>query len=1142
MAIAFTANRVASQGTFAAAGTYVVSPATNTVVGETLFLSVALDPTSPVLNGDQFVSVTDNKGNSWLPVRAGTGGAGAGSNVGAAIYLFYCRVNRQILTTDVITIFGAFANTTTRVAVIVDAFSGISALMPRAFNQVVSPNAAIGTSATQSVAITPAASGQLVYGVNAIETNTAVTGDADATNGAWSAIGTVLSNSGTDATSMTLNRQYKIVTAGGAQSWDTTTAVAKTFSAMAAVFAVAAAHVAPSFPEGNPRYPNLAGFEGLPTTTSALSVDRGTGYLYTYIPLPDENGSSYTVTGAEFVTPTELSQHHIAYDMYSVLNLQDASEDDIQTIYLPLRKATLVGGATVSGGTALSALSTVGGDYVTMAGFTQSVDLWFDPTQLSANFLNSRIVNFGIQYVAYRDNSASQGSPSQGFMASYTDTLANAGSGTGGTLGWWISAYYKRDNKYETRWFGETNLFPRTQDRIYSAPGSRPNQNAPWRVQDLVHMANGDESLKFTITGQASQTDLLQTTIFFDYIVMVVQLAPERRYGSGIRTLNNTYTGSGLYGFNYDFTRFQDAFNTSLLMNNNPNGVVGPVNVLLVREAVPASESDYLRLQTGNNAITSLFEALGPSAQLKAFTQPRDTLEADSTFQGFHLGQPGTNFVPIVNGAPYGEIQEFNEYTSSIMIFDENSLGANGPDFGGYTGLAPNNFIQVYNGHNNTAVIQAPGGTQYTYLKVLVRPDPALLTGGSNALTFSIQQPLATPIATATLTASTFNASTNDSGFGWKEIVLTLSAPVTPSAGSVYIVASTTTVASNTPWYWAAAAPDNADGLNGYAGVNGYDYAAVLETALPTPAFVMSTVTLNYSRPVCVATTDKFAKFTFSNGAQYDKIVIMRYDTQGEPILVGTIDAPTNTTVFTDATTPWDIPLGTLSYQVYGIRNADGLVASVSATWNDTSPNPGAAFGLAYNPPLFSTGRPTGGYPALVFTYPVVDQSSVQISWETLNESTMVPLHGVDKFLQLRGAEQRGLRMTATVVVDKFALCDTGLITTYTSLEPAAPAEQLAQGRKSMSPLVYGGDNSPLEPAITSLGARQPWGTNYSLRDLERIGDPITVRFPGGHTRLMNIEIGSMMVTPWSGLYMAEITLTDAAPLDYLASGITVTS
>lgn len=1145
MAIAFVTTRFSSGGAaFNANGAFAFSPATNTVVGNTLIMSVALDPTSPVLNGNQFVSVTDNRGNSWLPIR--NQGAGAGSNVGAAAALFFCRVNRQITTTDTITIFGAFAGTTTRVSVIVDEFSGIDNRVNPTFSGVVPTQAGVGiTAAPLLPAITPAAAGQLVYAMAAIETNTAVTGDADVTNGAWSAIATAASNSGTDATSMAVSRQYKIVTAGGAQNWSVTTAITHTWATLGVVFAVAPAHIAPTFPEGNPHYPAFAGFEGLPTSSSQLSIDQGTGYIYNYLTLPDELGSSYQVVGSEFVVPQELSQHHIAYDWFYQPNVTDGSLDDIQTVYLPLRRAHLVSATLNSGLTtdaaALAALNAVGGDFAIMAGTgTQAVDLYFDTTQLTASFLNSRIVNFGIQYVAYRDNSASQGSPSQGFSLSYSDSLANAGAGTGGTIGYWISAFYKVDNKYETRWCGETNLFPRTADRILSAPGSKPNMNAPWRVQDLLHMNNGDESMKFTITGQASQIDLAQTTVFFDYIVMVVQLAPERRLGAGVRTMNNTYIGNGQYPFAFDFTRLQDPINTAALATASAaNNTLGLGYTVVVREAAPASESDWLRLQLGSNAITSLFEALGPSAQMRAFTQPRESL----------YYQPDTQFAPIVHGARYGAIQDFSGYTSSIMVFDENSIGVDGPSFGGYNGLAPLNFVQVYNGHAETAVIQAPGGQQYTYLKVLIKPDPALVGfGGATGITFTVEQPALTVLATLTVTPAAWAGLSNDAGFGWKEASGVLSVPVTPAAGSVFIRATSGgVVPANTPWYWASAQPDNNDGLNGYAGVNGYDYAAVLTAALPVPTVTMSTVTQSFSRigGACIASaSEKIPKLTFTNGASYDKIVVFRYDTMGEPILATTIDFPTNTTIFQDAAVPWDIPVGTLKYQVYGIRTADSLFMSTQVIWNDISPAPGAVLGLAYNPPLQGLGFSKTNYYNFDFVLAPADPTQVQITWTSLNNSTMVPLHGIDKQVQLREIEQRGLAVTFNCLIDHFGLasCDaSSILAAYANLEPNAPKEQPAVGGAAMSPIVFGGDQSPLAYRDIGLGPGA-FGMPILLRDLERVQGPITLKFPGGHTRLVNFELTSMIVTPWTGLYMVEIRLTDAAPIDFLATDITIVS
>lgn len=1136
MAIAFIATRATPANVFNANGVFAFNPGTNCTAGNTLIMSFALDPVSGVVGGNQFCSVTDTKGNSWIPVGFRTQGS---ASTGAAVAMFYCRPARAILTTDSIQVFCPFASATTRASAQVSEWSGISALVNVAFNNVVAPTTGAGSSTTQATsAITPNATGQLVIGGMAIETNTAVTGDTDVTNGAWGGITTVLSNSGSDLTSMSLSVQAKVVTAAGAQNWATTTAVAKNFAGITAVFAVAPAHIAPNFPEGNPNYSRFAGFEGLPTSSASLSIDQGTGYIYNYVTLPDEVGSSFQVVGAEFVAPAELSQHHIAYDWFYQPNITDGALDDIQTVILPLRRAHLNGATLNSGLTtdaaALAALNAVGGDFAIMAGSgTQNVDLYFDTTQLTASFLNSRIINFGIQYVAYRDDSASQDSPSQGFSASYTDSLANATSGTGATLGWWISAYFKKDNKYETRWFGETNLFPRTADRILSAPGAKPNMNAPWRVQDLIHMNNGDESMKFTLTGQASQQDLLQTTVFFDYVVMVVQLAPERRLGAGIRTVNNTYVGSGQYPFTFDFTRLQDPINTAVLATASAaNNLPGTGYTILVREAAPASESDYLRLQTGSNAITSAFEALGPSTEMKAFTQPRESLNP----------QPDTAFVPIVNGARYGDIQNFSEYTSSIMVFDENGLVPDGPSFGGYIGLAPPGLLQVYNGHPQIATVQAPGVIQYAYLKVLIKPDPALTGfGGATSIVFTVEQPLATVLATVTITPAAWNSFVDvpDKGYGWKEVSVLLPAPVTPAAGSVFIRATSGgVVPANTPWYWAAATPDNGDLLNGYGGATSADYAALLAVVLPVPTVTLSTAsgaTMPRASSLCLAATEKVPHFVFTNGAQYDRIIVYRYDTMGEPIYVTTLIDPQNNVTFNDLCVPWDIPTNTLKYIVYGVRDADNLSQTATFTWNDISTNPGAAFSLAYNPSFVgSIGQSLTNYFNFDLIYAPVDGTQVQFEWKSLNGSTLVPLHGIDKQVQLRELEQRGMSVSMRVLIDSFGeiACDTTINSVYANLAVNAPKEQLATGVQAMSPVVFGGDNSPLSFRNIGLGA-SPHGMGIYIRELERIGAPMTLKLPGGHTRLMNVEITNMMITPSAGLFMAELTLTDAAPLDF---------
>ena len=70
-------------------------------------------------------------------------------------------------------------------------------------------------------------SGDIVFGAAAIETDDAVTGDSDTTNGNWSAILTRLADNGTDGVTMSCASQYKQTTGTGDQTWTCTTAAGR---------------------------------------------------------------------------------------------------------------------------------------------------------------------------------------------------------------------------------------------------------------------------------------------------------------------------------------------------------------------------------------------------------------------------------------------------------------------------------------------------------------------------------------------------------------------------------------------------------------------------------------------------------------------------------------------------------------------------------------------------------------------------------------------------------------------------------------------------------------------------------------------------------------------------------------------------
>lgn len=84
-----------------------------------------------------------------------------------------------------------------------------------------------GNDTTHSAPTVSVTSGDIIFGAAAIETDDAVTGDADADSGSWSSILTRLADGGADASTMSCSSQHKTVTATANQAWACTTATAR---------------------------------------------------------------------------------------------------------------------------------------------------------------------------------------------------------------------------------------------------------------------------------------------------------------------------------------------------------------------------------------------------------------------------------------------------------------------------------------------------------------------------------------------------------------------------------------------------------------------------------------------------------------------------------------------------------------------------------------------------------------------------------------------------------------------------------------------------------------------------------------------------------------------------------------------------
>jgi hypothetical protein len=1050
MAITFIANRASSS--VASPGTeesITLATGSAIVKGNTLVLMTAynnsgtagVDPEMIVAQSEDVTAFPyyDSRGNYWYRLAKAVRTSGT-ANDGAVADVWACRVGTTYEDGDTISLQWAFP--VTGFAYILLEYSGIKGQSYAP----VTPVTGTGTGLSIGNLTIDVNAGQLLLGVAATETNGTITGDGDTTNGAWGGVSNLLYNSGTDATSMTLSIQAKTPNADGSQTWTLSKSVGSADWAAVAVvfepFVDAPFDITP----GNPNEPCIAGPEILPVTTIGLTFDTGTEYLFSHQVPPNSYGSQdYRPVTTFQQTPSQTSgsliqAHTYAFDVYRAGD--ELARDPIEVYNGNLTGAGLGGAATVSGSmTEADALATPGGDHVILPSANDYVDVLFNVADLVNYYPNHRILRWGVTYLAWKDDS-SPPTPGEGMGFQWRDDDADNGSGASIMMGYWLVPNYLRDAQYETRWFGETNLAARGKgDVVFSELG----WGAPFTVNDLSHMDISDQTTRIRIFGGQGE-DLLQTDVYLDHIFMVVELVPERRLASGMRRIvtsplvtANTYQAG---------TASVPVFPA---LNSTTKWIVpseATDYVLAVREALPASPSDWYAVRTEGGRGIAGNEAVGPPFESRA-----------------------------LKGRLAGTPVEMETIYPAVTVVDAVNSPIDGSFWPAYTADSPGNIPQVHSSASKTQIVDVAGGTTYDRIKLLVQPDEVT----TDDLEILVERPSGTPIATATLSVADA-LSAPDAGFGWREVSIPLSVAISPTVGTVDIVMESAT-SETAPWYVALGF--GMGGNTTYSNPVRMDYATVLQCTLAVPTATIGTTSHALTRPTgrCIAEDVMLPQITLTNGDLYNWVSIERtlnggisYDS------VALIEEPGDDYVFVDYAAPWGLPAGVVEYRIRGYREADHLmVSSADLPWTGTVEAPGAAFGLAYEGGLLAY-VPTGGSGAL------------EVEYNPLNPITIVGLHGVDYQVVLRAPEERGLAVTFTVIVDKLARC-----------EDAADfgAELLEQGPSSMSPTPYD-----------------------ELRALN--GQYVTLVLPGGHIRRVILEVGGMTVTVARGVYLAEITLTDA--------------
>lgn len=181
-------------------------------------------------------TVTDPRSNTWTvlgPALADPGAAAAGTTA----YLCYARVITAYQAADALTFNWGGVSTTAK-AIVVEEWSQIHRTNPVAVSAATNNSGSAGSTTAVSVSVTPTMPGQLVYTCLATEgiAGDTVGSDSDTTNGTWTTITTTASANATATNNQRVSGQYKVVTAGGAQSWDSTI-TSRDWAAIAVVFA-----------------------------------------------------------------------------------------------------------------------------------------------------------------------------------------------------------------------------------------------------------------------------------------------------------------------------------------------------------------------------------------------------------------------------------------------------------------------------------------------------------------------------------------------------------------------------------------------------------------------------------------------------------------------------------------------------------------------------------------------------------------------------------------------------------------------------------------------------------------------------------------------------------------------------------------
>jgi hypothetical protein len=192
-------------------------------IGDMLVLLVAVDNAGTNGAAPGITSVTTTSGSgavgSWSTTETNYDPGSA--SAGATLYIITGTVTTAFVSAQLTVTFSTTINQAASYGYKVTPGGG------EAVEVITIGSGATGNLSSYSIVTSSITSGDTVIGAVAVETDDAITADADSTNGSWAGTLTNVDDTGADAVCMRIHAQYKTVTGTGTQTFNPTSATAR---------------------------------------------------------------------------------------------------------------------------------------------------------------------------------------------------------------------------------------------------------------------------------------------------------------------------------------------------------------------------------------------------------------------------------------------------------------------------------------------------------------------------------------------------------------------------------------------------------------------------------------------------------------------------------------------------------------------------------------------------------------------------------------------------------------------------------------------------------------------------------------------------------------------------------------------------